>query len=160
MKKLLKRIKRCQLYLDAKVKKQHFMNWLFGTPTQVLEVINVFYLLAWGVALLDDQILAKPTYTGFLPPSVVDFSSWGSVLFFMAAAFAMVGARRRDLKHDRLSGYALKFSSFLWFVVALNFMASYPPLNTGALTYAIFSLFCWLTGHELFRRNRVESIDG
>lgn len=65
MKKLLKRIKRCQLYLDAKVKKQHFMNWLFGTPTQVLEVINVFYLLAWGVALLDDQILAKPTYTGF-----------------------------------------------------------------------------------------------
>lgn len=130
-----------------------FTDWLFGTPTQVLEALNTLYLVAWAFALLDENLLTKPSYSGVIPPSAAHFSSGASVLFLVAALFAALGARTRDKQHDILSGYALKFSSFLWFVIAANFAASYPPLNTGALVYGIFSGFCWITGHELFRRN-------
>lgn len=136
-----------------------FTDWLFGTPTQVLEALHALFALSWGIALLDGELLIKPTYSGFIPPNAAQFSSAGSVLFFVVAVFQVFGARSRDKHNDLLSGYSLKFGSFLWFVVAMNFAASYPPLNTGILVYLIFSAFCWITGHELFRRNKRESAD-
>lgn len=136
-----------------------FRDWLFGTPTQILETINIMYLLGWSVALIDKRLLAKPIYAGALPNNAFEFSQYGAVFFIVAAIFASIGVRKRDPHHDRVSGYALQLSSFLWFVISINFMASYPPLNTGVITYFIFALFCWLTGYELLRRNKREGKD-
>lgn len=153
-------LKQTHIYQIYKRKKKRFLDWLFGTPTQVLEALNVLYLLGWSIALLDERLLATTTHRGVLAPSVFDFH-WGASIFFLTAAvFAAIGARVRDVRHDRLSGYALKLSSLLWAIISINFIASFPPTNTGSFTYGFFSLICWLTGNELFRRNKIrESSD-
>lgn len=134
--------------------RNRFYRWFFGTPTQVLEMLNVAYLLLWGVAMWDDRLLQIPLYAGFLAGRYAALTNEAlSVLFFMASLFAATGARRSSPRHVRLSGYALQLSSLLWLCVAANFYASYPPLNTGVLAYSVMALFCWLAGNELWRRN-------
>lgn len=133
-----------------------FYDWLFGTPTQVLEAVNALFLAAWAVALWDDRLIGLPTYVGL---AAFSGHSWAnealSLIFAVAAVFSVAGwchkARRRS---DKLSGFALLVGAVMWVAVSLNYWASYPPINTGLLTYGVTSVFCWLCGSFLWERGK------
>ena len=130
--------------------------WLFGTPTTVLEVLNAGLLLVWALAVLDDRLIALPLYsTAFR----LYESSWAneavSAVFFVALLFALTGIRRHGGRYDVLAGYALQLSALLWTCVAANFLGAYPPLNTGAVAYALIALMCWICGCHLWTRGKL-----
>ena len=54
-----------------------------------------------------------------------------------------------------LAGYALQLSALLWTCVAANFLGAYPPLNTGAVAYALIALMCWTCGCHLWTRGKL-----
>lgn len=132
-----------------------FYRWLFGTPTTVLETINTIYLLIWSLAIANDDLVANPLYAGFLGDMAQNVNGKAAILFALAALFAIVGAlrgaRRIDSGAAAMQGFALQLSAVLWLSVSINFFASYPPLNTGALSYGVLSLMCWISGGQLRR---------
>ena len=132
-----------------------FYAWLFGTPTTVLEAMNALMLLSWAGALLDDRIFTLPVYVGLAKLAHISWANEAlAALFLIAAAFAGVGAVADGPRSDKLAGYALQLGAVLWLCVAANFLASYPPLNTGVLVYGIIGAFCWVSGSYLWAKGR------
>lgn len=135
--------------------RKRFYKWLFGTPTTILETINVAYLIAWAIAVLDDDLAALPMYAGFLGDRAVAVNDRAALLFGAAAAFNVLGMVRRRRAEDKgaiaVQGFALQLSALLWLAVALNFLASYPPLHIGVMTYGVFAFFCWAAGRYMHR---------
>ncbi len=135
--------------------RRRFYGWLFGTPTTVLETINTAYLLIWSLAIANDDLVANPLYAGFLGDMAQHVNGKAAILFAIAALFAIVGAlrgaRRIDSGAAAMQGFALQLSAVLWLAVSLNFFASYPPLNPGALSYGVLSWMCWIAGGQLRR---------
>lgn len=130
--------------------RRRFYKWLFGTPTMVIEALNGTCLLVWALALLNDETVSLPQYSGFFGESVTRWNEYVAVLFFVAACIAYLGVARNGYFANRLAGYALQLSALLWACVCLNFYASYPPVNTGMLVYGVMSVFCWVTGNYLW----------
>lgn len=132
-----------------------FYRWLFGTPTTVLETINTAYLLIWALAIANDDLVDNPIYAGFLGEMAKNVNGKAAILFGLASLFAIVGALRGARKTDSgaaaMQGFALQLSAVLWLAVSINFFASYPPLNTDALSYGVLSLMCWISGGQLRR---------
>ena len=130
--------------------------WLFGTPTTVLEVLNAGLLLTWAVSILDDSLLVLPSYaTLFRHYGASWVNEAVSGVFFVALLFALAGIRRHGGRYDVLAGYALQLSALLWTCVAANFLGAYPPLNTGAVAYALIALMCWTCGCHLWARGKL-----
>ena len=132
-----------------------FYGWLFGTPTTVLEAMNTLLLLSWAGALLDDRLFTLPVYVGLGKLAHIGWANEAlAALFLIAAAFAGVGAVAEGQRSDRLAGYALQLGAVLWLCVAANFLASFPPLNTGVLMYGVLGVFCWVSGSFLWSKGR------
>ena len=53
---------------------------------------------------------------------------------------------RLDPASDKLTAWGLQVGGVLWFCAALNFLATYPPINTGVGTYLMLSFVCWSAG--------------
>lgn len=129
--------------------------WLFGTPTTVLEVLNAGMLLIWAGAVLDDRLFELYLYApAFRSLSAPWINEAVAAVFFVAFTFAIAGMRRYGGRYDVLAGYALQLSALLWVCVAANFMGAYPPVNTGALVYALIAILCWTCGCHLWTRGK------
>ena len=142
---------RCQSFMhNASLVKARFYKWLFGTPTTILEAINAAYLAIWASAILNDDLAALPFYAGFLGKRAVYVNDKAALLFAAAASINIIGMVRQRREADKgavaLQGFALQLSALLWLAVALNFLASYPPLHIGVMTYSVFAFFCWSAG--------------
>ncbi len=132
-----------------------FYRWLFGTPTTVLEAMNTLLLLSWAGALLDDRLFTLPVYVGLDKLAHIGWANEAlAALFLIAATFAGVGALADGPRSDKLAGYALQLGAVLWLCVAANFLAAYPPLNTGVLVYGVIGAFCWVSGSFLWSKGR------
>lgn len=135
--------------------RSRFYDWLFGTPTQVLEVINVSFLVSWAIALWDDRLIGLPMYVGVARIATHTWANEAlSMVFLLAAVFAVAGWVHKGCRSDALSGFALQIGAVMWAAVSLNYWASYPPINTGQLTYGFTGLFCWISGSYLWERGR------
>lgn len=85
--------------------------WMFGHGTRAIELLNATVLLFWGVALLDDRLLATFIYLG----TAVWQHEWAnealSGLFFVAAMFSVGGwmsdAHKDEWLHDYETYHAL-----------------------------------------------------
>ena len=160
----------CQSFMhNVSIAKARFYKWLFGTPTTILEAINVAYLTIWACAILNDDLAELPFYAGYLGRRAVHVNDKAALLFGAAAAINIIGMVRQRREADKgaiaLQGFALQLSALLWLAVALNFFASYPPLHIGVMTYSTFAFFCWAAGrfkHRYFVVNkqvRVKAIE-
>lgn len=136
-------------YLSVRTR---FQRWLFGTPTRVIEWLNAALLLSWSMALLDDGLLGLPVYSALHLAAVSWANEALSLLFFLAASFAGAGAVRSDGGADKLAGYGLQLGAVLWCAVAINFLAAFPPINTGVAAYGLLAFFCWSAGGFLWER--------
>lgn len=121
-------------------------HWMFATGTRGIEILNVGALAIWAAALLDDRLLALSVYIGahMLLHPLANEALAG--LFALAALVQLAGLLRRDPAADKLTSWGLQVGGVLWFCAALNFLATYPPINTGVGTYLMLSFVCWSAG--------------
>lgn len=120
--------------------------WMFATGTRAVELFNAAMLLTWAAALLDDRLLALSVYIG----ASMLTHPWANELlaftFAVAAGFGLAGALRKDKGADKLRAWGLQAGAALWLGVSLNFLASYPPINTGVGTYLLLAFLTWSAG--------------
>lgn len=124
--------------------------WMFATGTRGIELLNAMALLVWGLALLDDRLLVLYMYLGAGVLKHPMANEALSAVFLIAALFALAGLLRKDLASDKLASFALQIGGLMWACVALNFMATYPPLNTGVGVYGLLAFFSWSAGCYLW----------
>ena len=119
-------------------------NWLFGTGTRALEVLNSSLLLTWGViSLLNAQFVELlPTYAHMkiVPTSLV------SIIFFFLGIAQLVYALRSTADSNIISGYFLIVSSFVWAIIAVGYWGDYPPIKPGMVLYLPLALVNWWAG--------------
>ena len=120
--------------------------WMFATGTRAIELLNVLALAVWAAALLDDRLLTVSVYLGVSLLQHPWANEALAVLFCLAAIVALAGLLRTGPPSDKLASFALQAGSVAWFGVALNFMATYPPLNTGVGTYGVLAFLTWSAG--------------
>lgn len=120
--------------------------WMFGTGTRGIELFNASALLMWAIALLDERLVTLYDYFG----AEILKQTWANealaALFGLAFVFALFGVIRRDKGSDKLAAAGLQIGGLLWGGIAINFLAAYPPVNTGALIYGLLALIAWSAG--------------
>ena len=72
-----------------------------------------------------------------------------AVAFLIFFVLACCGIACKTCRCKKLGGFAMLASATVWGCISAGFVASYPPLNTGVLIYALMSLMCWFTGEHL-----------
>ena len=125
-------------------------HWMFATGTRGVELFNAGALLVWAWALIDDRLLAIPIYLGSSVWTHPLANNLLALLFATASVFAIAGLLRKDQAADKLASFALQIGGLLWAAVALNFLATYPPLNTGVGTYGLLAFVTWSAGCHLW----------
>ena len=124
--------------------------WMFSTGTRAIEVLNAGMLLAWAtVMMLDGRVLEMHPYRySMLFGTQWAHKAW-AVAFLIFFVLACCGIACKTCRCKKLGGFAMLASATVWGCVSAGFVASYPPLNTGVLIYALMSLMCWFTGEHL-----------
>ena len=125
-------------------------HWMFATGTRGIELFNAGALLVWSWALIDDRLLAIQIYLGSSVWTHPLANELLALLFATASVFAIAGLLRKDQAADKLASFALQIGGLLWAAVALNFLATYPPLNTGVGTYGLLAFVTWSAGCHLW----------
>lgn len=126
-----------------------FQKWLFETGTRAIKFINASCLFGFAVVLFGfgDVLYKYKLYDKFesVPPPV---SASVMATLALLQVISMFGKTNRS---QIVGGYMLICSGFVWFMVAVAFWASYPPLSTGVVFPSVMALICPLAGDNLIK---------
>ena len=132
--------------------------WLFDKGTRAIEVLNATIFGIWGTVLLGDggMMLQTEHYKGFAVfESIFGRKAWACA-FLACAAFAVLGMLCDARRCKVLGGYALLLGALTWALLAMGFVAAYPPVNTSMFVYAAISVLCFLSGEHVMHTARQE----
>ena len=126
-----------------------FQRWLFSTGTRAVKFVNAFGLFGYAmVFFLYGKVLYQyKLYDKFdtVPPKVT-----ATVMLVLAVLQIVLMVGKTD-RSQIVGGYMLICSGFVWFMVAVAFWASYPPLSTGVVFPCVMALICPLAGDNLIK---------
>lgn len=129
-----------------------FQRWLFSTGTRAVKFVNAFGLFGYAmVFFLYGKVLYQyKLYDKFdtVPPKVT-----ATVMLVLAVLQIILMVGKTD-RSQIIGGYLLICSGFVWFMVAVAFWASYPPLSTGVVFPCVMALICPLAGDNLIKMRK------
>ena len=149
---MTKAIKWLYWLLDFRFLPDRLQNWLFGTGTRIIEVLNGFAMLGFALVfgLHGDEIIKEDLYGKFphLYPKVF------VTILIVVAIGQLFAAFFHSSRSNILSGCCLLWSALIWFVISGTFIAAYPPLSTGMTTYPLIAIICALAGRNLIKNTQ------
>ena len=126
-----------------------FQHWLFSTGTRAVKFVNAFGLFGYAmVFFLYGKVLYQyKLYDKFdtAPPKVT------ATVMLVLAVLQIIPMVRKTDRSQIIGGYMLICSGLVWFLVAVAFGASYPPLSTGVVFPCVMALICPLAGDNLIK---------
>ena len=127
-----------------------FRSGLFSADTDGIRSMELFFALSslsFSVTIISQggDLFDVNSYKvfNFLGP----FWIWFSMLF--VAVLQIKNLNKKGVDAKVTSSLLLKSSSLIYFVIAVMFSASYPPVVTGVGTYFLYSFFCMVTAFEI-----------
>ena len=119
--------------------------WVFGSGTRALELLNALLLLSWAGVLLADAgsvYILMPGYTKFaeMPPGL------SFALFSGVGAALLICLPSESPRSNLLSGFFLVAAALLWMLASVGFWDNYPPLNTAMIVYPVLAVISWWAG--------------
>lgn len=126
-----------------------FQRWLFSTGTRAVKFVNAFGLFGYAmVFFLHGEVLYQyKLYDKFdtAPPKVT------ATVMLVLAVLQIISMVGKTDRYQIIGGYLLICSGFVWFLVAVAFGASYPPLSTGVVFPSLLAVVCPLAGDNLIK---------
>ena len=95
-------------------------------------------------------------YKGFAVFEAVFGRKAWACAFLACAAFAVLGMLCDARRCKVLGGYALLLGALTWALLAMGFVAAYPPVNTAMFVYTAISAMCFLSGEHVMHTARQE----
>ena len=120
-------------------------------------MLNATIFGIWGTVLLGDGGMVQTEhYKGFAVfEAIFGHKAWACA-FLACAAFAALGMLCDASRCKVLGGYALLLGALTWALLAMGFVAAYPPVNTAMFVYAAISVMCFLSGEHVMYTVRQE----
>ena len=136
---------------------ERMRRWLFDKGTRAIEVLNATIFAIWGtVLLIDGRMVQTEHYKGFAVfEAIFGRKAWAGA-FLACAAFAVLGMMCDARRCKVLGGYALLLGALTWALLAMGFVAAYPPVNTAMFVYTAISVMCFLSGEHVMYTVRQE----
>ena len=146
-----------RLVLGLSFLPERMRRWLFDKGTRAIEVLNATIFAVWGTVLLGDGgMLQTEHYKGFaVLEDIFGRKAWACA-FLACAAFAVLGVLCDARRYKVLGGYALLLGALAWALLAMGFVAAYPPVNTAMFVYAAIAVMCFLGGEYVMYTVRQE----
>lgn len=139
-------------FFDWRFLPAKFQRWLFSTGTQAVKFVNAFGLFGYAMVffLYGEVLYQYKLYDKFdtAPPKVT-----ATVMLVLAVLQIILMVGKTD-RSQIIGGYLLICSGFVWFMVAVAFWASYPPLSTGVVFPSVMALICPLAGDNLIKMRK------
>ena len=146
-----------RLVLGLSFLPERMRHWLFDKGTRAIEVLNATIFGIWGAVLLSDGgMLQTEHYRGFAVFEAIFGRKAWACAFLACAAFAVLGMLCDARRCKVLGGYALLLGALTWALLAMGFVAAYPPVNTSMFVYAAISVLCFLSGEHVMHTVRQE----
>ena len=146
-----------RLVLGLSFLPERMRRWLFSKGTRAIEVLNATIFAIWGMVLLGDGGMVQTEhYKGFAVFEAVFGRKAWACAFLACAAFAVLGMLCDARRCKVLGGYALLLGALTWALLAMGFVAAYPPVNTAMFVYAAISAMCFLSGEHVMYTVRQE----
>ena len=146
-----------RLVLGLSFLPERMRRWLFDKGTRLIEVLNATIFAIWGTVLLvGDGMVQTEHYKGFAVfEDIFGRKAWACA-FLACAAFAVLGMLCDARRCKVLGGYALLLGALTWTLLAIGFVAAYPPVNTAMFVYTAMSVMCFLSGEHVMYTVRQE----
>ena len=146
-----------RLVLGLSFLPERMRRWLFDKGTRAIEVLNATIFAIWGTVLLGDGgMLQTEHYKGFAVFEAIFGRKAWACAFLACAAFAVLGMLCDARRCKVLGGYALLLGALTWALLAMGFVAAYPPVNTSMFVYTAISVMCFLSGEHVMYTVRQE----
>ena len=118
--------------------------WLFGTGTRALEMLNMVMLVVWGIIALSNPRTMDllPTYSKihYINPEVM------GALFIILALGQLAYMLKATTESNITSGFLLIVSAFIWSIIGIGYLNGYPPLTPGMVLYFPLAIINWWAG--------------
>ena len=139
-----------RLVLGLSFLPERMRHWLFDKGTRAIEALNATIFAIWGMVLLGDGgMLQTEHYKGFAVFEAIFGRKAWACAFLACAAFAVLSMRCDTRRCKVLGGYALLLGALTWALLAMGFVAAYPPVNTAMFVYTAISVMCFLSGEHV-----------
>ena len=146
-----------RLVLGLSFLPERMRRWLFDKGTRAIEVLNATIFAIWGMVLLGDGgMMQTEHYKGFAVFEAIFGRKAWACAFLACAAFAVLGMLCDARRCKVLGGYALLLGALTWALLAMGFVAAYPPVNTSMFVYTAISVMCFLSGEHVMYTARQE----
>lgn len=118
------------------------LNFLFVDPARPVEVLSACNLVAWSFLLfMQPELLERDTYAGFRNMGA---TFWVMIMFAVGCCYVATFVSSGGWVSDaRIAANIV--SGAVWFMVALNFIASNVG-TTADINYLIISILCMTSG--------------
>lgn len=118
----------------------------------VYEYFIAAMLFSWSISfVIDENMYSLYTYT-----YLNQFGSpyFWSVIFLFLGAVIITGINKTCAKWRSYVGISLCISGFLWTLISVGFVLTYPPYSSVMLTYPVLSVFSYLTGFRVLDESK------
>lgn len=130
----------------------NFNKWLFGYGTRVIEVLNSWWLMGFGIVMMSNHVVLVNGHPYRTFAFISQFWVW--LIVFLVGVFQGI-MLYRDCNHScQYSGITLQLSGLIWFIIAILFGFDYPPVSTALPIYICMSIITGLSGYELLQRSK------
>ena len=113
----------------------------------VFEYFIASMLLSWGISFtVDDGMYDLHTYS-----YLVDFGSpyfWAIVFIFLGLVI-IKGSNKTCTRWRSYVGMSMCLSGFLWTLISIGFILTYPPYSSVMITYPVLAVFSYLVGFSV-----------
>lgn len=108
------------------------------------EYFVALMLLSWAVSfVIDDGMYDLYTYSyldDFGPPYF-----WATIFLFLGLII-IKGAGKECSRWRSYVGMSMCLSGFLWTLISIGFILTYPPYSSVMITYPVLAIFSYLVG--------------
>lgn len=147
-----------ELFKFLKTKKSQFMFFMFGTPTTLLECLNLGYLATWIYSLKSDRIESIIIFGASINAPFLVINPKTIWLFGIALVITLIGLVHTKRGSIVIRSLGLTLSSVIWIAIALNVNASYEKIHMSVFTYSILGGLSSLAGYYMYKYYRLANV--
>lgn len=127
--------------------KQLNINILFDRLATAFEYLVALLLISWSLTFIFTREMGDLSTYHYLQMHGGQY--FWSIAFGLLGAIIIFGAERKSCVWRSNVGVSMCISGFLWTLISVGYILSYPPYSTIMFVYPLLSIFSYLVGFKI-----------
>lgn len=123
------------------------INILFDRLATAFEYLIALLLISWSITFIFTREMSDLSTYHYLQMHGSQY--FWSCVFGILGAIIIFGAERTSCGWRSNVGISMCISGFLWTLISVGYILSYPPYSTIMFVYPLLSVFSYLVGFKI-----------